>query len=581
MKLSYIKVKNNYLLIGTIFIIFLGIFSLSLGEDVLISPHDQFDGEVFTYIMHILHPSADNYKEIMDGLPKEGMHLASPGLLIFYLFFKPSTAYICSTIFIMLIAFIGMHFWLNALNIEATISFIISMLFASLPFFFVYGLSIMGLPLFFYIGLLWKPEDKEKKTYLIICIDALIYGLFSSLILCGYAVLLLLTGLWVYLKTKKQTIHIRQRIFLLLGSLSITYIFTNLELILQVLGQIGYTSHKSEAILTAKSFSLRNIIKFWINGQGHAVSNHRFLLPLMIGAILVYAIRKRYKNIATDNYTEYLFHLLKCVLGSSFLIAFFYVCFHSEFGIKCRNQLPSAIKSFQFDRIYWLYPWFWYTGAALAIEILFIMTQKKYKKICKCVCLCFLCLTFVQSASDNILYLNALNIFVPKIVQKHNYFPTYTSFFSKDIFEKIKDDIGKKQSSYKVISIGLYPTVALYNGFYCLDGYSNNYPIEYKHAFYKIIQYELEKDDALKKYFCNWGNRCYAFSHEIGRNFMIPKDSELLIRDLSFNLDELRKMNCEYIFSAVQIKSEEQYGLHFMNNYSSNDSFYKIWVYQL
>lgn len=44
-----------------------------------------------------------------------------------------------------------------------------------------------------------------------------------------------------------------------------------------------------------------------------------------------------------------------------------------------------------------------------------------------------------------------------------------------------------------MISVGIYPAAAAYNGFHCLDGYSNNYPLEYKHAFRQIMEGELDK----------------------------------------------------------------------------------------
>jgi hypothetical protein len=43
------------------------------------------------------------------------------------------------------------------------------------------------------------------------------------------------------------------------------------------------------------------------------------------------------------------------------------------------------------------------------------------------------------------------------------------------MFEEIKEYTDKKTDGYKVISIGIFPSIDLQNGFYCLDGYSNNY----------------------------------------------------------------------------------------------------------
>ena len=102
----------------------------------------------------------------------------------------------------------------------------------------------------------------------------------------------------------------------------------------------------------------------------------------------------------------------------------------------------------------------------------------------------------------------------------------WSNGFCQEEFERIDRYIGKEKSTYKVVSVGIHPSVALYNGFYTLDGYSNNYDVEYKHEFGNIINKELEKKSEINSYFWGWGNRCYAFSADIGKditNFNLQK----------------------------------------------------------
>ena len=47
----------------------------------------------------------------------------------------------------------------------------------------------------------------------------------------------------------------------------------------------------------------------------------------------------------------------------------------------------------------------------------------------------------------------------------------WDKFFAEDIFSQINMAIGEPQENYRVISVGIYPAAAAYNGFYCLDGY--------------------------------------------------------------------------------------------------------------
>ena len=108
----------------------------------------------------------------------------------------------------------------------------------------------------------------------------------------------------------------------------------------------------------------------------------------------------------------------------------------------------------------------------------------------------------------SILILQTLNSFKNhELIKNINFYdnPNVESFFAKKQFSEIKNYINKPINSYRVASIGLHPSISLYNGFYTADGYFVNYPLEYKKKFRKIIEKELNKDKNLKSYYDNWG----------------------------------------------------------------------------
>src|SRR5699024_6283480 len=43
--------------------------------------------------------------------------------------------------------------------------------------------------------------------------------------------------------------------------------------------------------------------------------------------------------------------------------------------------------------------------------------------------------------------------------------PTFKGFYSTELFQEIENYIGKDQADYRVVSIGMHPTIAQYNGF--------------------------------------------------------------------------------------------------------------------
>lgn len=118
---------------------------------------------------------------------------------------------------------------------------------------------------------------------------------------------------------------------------------------------------------------------------------------------------------------------------------------------------------------------------------------------------------------------------------------------------------GMQKDEYVVGSLGMEPIIAAVNGFNTVDGYANNYPLEYKHRFRNIIAAELEKDDDLRAYFDEWGNRCYLFSSEIG-TAMQTRENNNSISNLAFNTTAMAEMGCKFVFSAVEIENHAALG---------------------
>ena len=71
---------------------------------------------------------------------------------------------------------------------------------------------------------------------------------------------------------------------------------------------------------------------------------------------------------------------------------------------------------------------------------------------------------------------------------------TIKQFYSTNLFDDIKKFIGKPLSEYKVVGFGLFPSIALYNGFNVLDGYLI-YSQTYKNKFRKVISGSFLKQE--------------------------------------------------------------------------------------
>lgn len=106
---------------------------------------------------------------------------------------------------------------------------------------------------------------------------------------------------------------------------------------------------------------------------------------------------------------------------------------------------------------------------------------------------------------------------------------SWKSYFSEELMQELDETIGRDKTTYRVAHLGISPAPALLHGFYTADGYSNNYPLEYKHKFRKVIEKELEKTDEAAVYFDTWGNRCYLFNATTGTNWMVGKENRLFL----------------------------------------------------
>ena len=168
-------------------------------------------------------------------------------------------------------------------------------------------------------------------------------------------------------------------------------------------------------------------------------------------------------------------------------------------------------------------------------------------------------LIFFQSLYNlNILKLNKLLSFDYRYSWHHNGIDTTTfdQYFNTDLFEEIKEYINEDPSEYKVGSVGISPSIALFNGFNVVDFYLSSYDLKYKKRFRKVIESELEKNSIIKNYYDGSGKRIYIYSSELGKNFIHFKKSVPKEINLDLNYAELKNIGCKYIFSITIINNQ-------------------------
>ena len=550
---------NPYIICGIIVFLCFYVFFLIKGTDTCVIFHDQLDSEVIFYILRSQNIGTlfqTRFPEFMCG--KADVSVASFGTLLFYLLMSPINAFISNMFFVRIVAFCALFALLKDFKVNDNISFMVSIMYAFLPIYSVYGLNSMGIPLV-WLGIrkLSGYEDL-MKSYILIGI----YGLFSSLVVSGFYILPLMIvyiiGFSVCKKNVPKSINKKKTVLALsvaVIELLIIYVLSSANIIRSVLGENGFISHKVDYKLTPEPF-FYNFKDLLLNGQYHAVSLHSQILCVfcvtIFGGIVIHLFNKEKEEKCIKD--------IRCIcIIAAFivLIALFHGLFKSKIGVDLRSSFfkNSPIIGMQFDRLYWLYPTLWYVLWGILLSVVYKMFISK--RIIKVI----LIIIFWLIPAKGIITDSDITMNIVDSMKNGAYSSkSWSNGFCQEEFERIDRYIGKEKSTYKVVSVGIHPSVALYNGFYTLDGYSNNYDVEYKYEFGNIINKELEKKSEIYSYFWGWGNRCYAFSADIGKditNYNLQNVNLQNPIELKYDFDKLKLMGGEYIISSVKISNDE------------------------
>lgn len=498
-----------------------------------------------------LHVSIPN---IMNGLDRNLFGTEFNVMLWLHYFFEPFTASLINQILLRLIAFTGMILLLNVHILKKkynnSVVLVTALTFSLLPFWPGGGLSVAGQPLALYAFLNFRELRQTIKDWLII----LLIPFYSSFVLSFAFFLCVISLLCLYdvIRLKK----LNYSFLFAIVTMVFTYLLIDYRLLYTLFFSGSFVSHRSEWFVFRKGLGVKDaVLLSWQllkSGHYHASSLHQYILSA--SALMAFSI-----GLAKEFKVKLLIVLL-LFIG---LISIFYGFWQWQ-GLEVIKTQFSFLTSFQFDRFYFLFPLLWYIVFALSLNIFIEYIRRYGKYIVTILIICQLLILFYEHDA---------------IRERKN--PTFKEFYSENLFQDVSNYIGKEKSTYRVVSIGLHPSISQYNGFYTLDGYMPNYPLSYKHDFREIIEKELEKDEKKKSYFDMWGNRCYIFVSEIGLNSYNSKDKNPKINRLDLNTAKLYKMGGRFVFSAVEILNSVENNLVLLKTFENRDSPWKLYLYEV
>ena len=508
--------------------------------------------------------------QMLGELPRSCLPSGFNVITWLYLILPPFRAYLINLILVHLTAFVGMHLLLKhyvlPANHQTWLTWAGAASFATLPFYTVYGLSIAGQPLLFYAMLNAYYDRKMTVTIFII----VIFALYSSLPLVGVFILTVL-GLAAcndYWQHRRP----HPKFWGAIALLTCSYVITEIWLIYNAFFSSGFISSREEInrLLLGQARDWRGvqslIVENLVNGQYHAVSLHKYILGIAVPLALLTGWRhkREYKSIVL---------LLTLALG----ISIFYGFRYSEFFISAVAG-SSFLNSFQIQRFHWLHPLLWYTIFALCLSVI-----ANIRYIGKILAVLLITLQLGFLFGNNIEYDLVLKKQAGISVIENSWLYeniSYGEFFADSLFQKIDNYIGRPKEDYRIATIGIYPAITQYHGFYTLDGRLNIYPLAYKHAFRQIIAKELDKNQFWQNYFDNWGITCYLFPAEL-EYYQVRKAYQLKLNHLELDSQAFKKLGGEYILSAAEITNYQENGLEFLQHFSEGWSVWEIYLYRV
>ncbi len=529
--------------------------------------HDNLDSEI-TYLKHIFESTdilgfdfSAQINGVMNGISRYAFRGGLNVTVLLFYVLPYYLAYIVNHLIVHMVAFVG--FWVllkrYIVNNNDLLVFFISITFGFLSYYHIqYGLSIAGQPILLYTFLNILYDKQRISDWLIIIVFA--FYSFIIVTLPFFYPILFIIGILHFRKTHK----IPYAFYSAMIILALFSIVAELPLIYSTLFCHDFTTHRSEWNwfivygYPTLSLNIENFLRAIVCTHYH---------PGKLYGITVLAtglITNIFFKIKTDR-------LSRTLLVLSLFIALWIPV--NDLLVENFSDDISLMKSFNSSRFTFIAPFVW------LLLLASILRNIDTKQVAQRITLITCCLVvFAGVVVNNKELINNAKLLASSSIDS----PTYRQFFDVSIFSQIKKQLGEKEiEKYNVISIGIYPNIPQYFGFRSLDSYQNNYSVEYKHEFRVIIENELRKDSVLANYFDYWGSRCYTFTAELGTDYIIRKDAKRTIKNLNIDIDKLKEMKAKYIFSAVPIENYMHLGLENIGTYTSEKSYYTVFVYRI
>jgi hypothetical protein len=507
----------------------------------------------------------DKIDNVINGWSLLYIHSQFKILKLLFLLFDPFYAYVFNSLLVRIIGYFGMKLLFKELYPNLKHKEIIFLTFALLPGMVIFGSCLWGLPL-----LLWsfiKLKNEIKFTYIFAII---LYVISSTPYQYPYISLALIVFIgYLFFRDKKlnKGILLGFIVFNSLGilldfGLVISTLTSNAELIPHRVNNLSLVKHPS---INGVIYQYFKILIF-----GEFNPSQFFTLPIIILFLInIYKYGIKFNSLKSKYFILILF-IVSLKIFTPYIVALD-IPLVAHFGIEKKVLyfvplvfflLLGELLKYKYSNSLVLVILFslLFTNLLRNIEITYNLLPKQIAHI------------FVDEDEffKNKLFKNSAKSRFVDVDEFSNL--NYDEYLSESLFDEISAYINTDKKNYRIINLGISPSVTLLNGFYNLDGYLSNHPLVYNQKFDKLqANFSVKNQHRLRLKYEGFNDIC---------NNCIKSDpiSQL---ELDLNIEALLDLNGSYIFSAFQITNYEKLQLKFIEKFENQESLYNIYLYKI
>ncbi|MCR5502934.1 MAG: DUF6044 family protein [Lachnospiraceae bacterium] len=322
--------------------------------------------------------------------------------------------------------------------------------------------------------------------------------------------------------------------------------------------------------------ALRTALEEFVNASFHSEDSHTYVIlgVVLIALFVINAghIRNREgRKILKDPVNLLMLWIL-------FNVLIFGLYQYAPFRHLFEMIVPQ-LTGFEFARFAYFNTFLWYAELLMVCIRMYDSGKDKLRMLSNAVVILSLLAVMFIPQVYNDFYYTCYNQAYRILKHKDTSTVNYDEFYSVKLFDRIREETG--YNGEWSAAYGMHPAVLNYNGIATVDGYLGMYSQDYKEKWEKVIAPALEGSPSLKSYFEGWGARVCLYSGDDENTYAPLRVMDLKDRNLYVDMDELKSLDCRYIFSRIAFENASELGLLSAGEFSGDGSPYTVYVYRV